>query len=141
MVEANGAVAAVMGDLTTAIDQVSTVISANMERSETAAVGIREAMEVVENVAAISEENAASAERVAETTADVSRQAQEVQDAARALTGIARELEGSTARFKIDRDEDEPASATATPPPALKRPVGVVAPDRPGNGRRDVKAA
>ena len=36
MVEANGAVAAVMGDLTTAIDQVSTVVSANIERSETA---------------------------------------------------------------------------------------------------------
>ena len=140
MVEANGAVAAVMGDLTTAIDQVSTVVSANIERSETAAVGIREAMEVVENVAAISEENAASAERVTETTVEVSRQAQEVQDAAGALTGIARELEGSTARFKIDREEDEPASATAAPA-APKRLVGVAVPDRPGNGRHDVKAA
>jgi methyl-accepting chemotaxis protein len=140
MVEANGAVAAVMGDLTMAIEQVSTVVSTNMERSETAAVGIREALDVVENVAAISEENAASAERVAETTAEVSRQAQGVQDAATALTGIARELEGSTARFKIDRDSDE-QDATPAPPPAVERSAAVKPGDRPVGGQRGVRAA
>ncbi len=138
MVDANQAVASVMDDLTTAIEQVSTVVEANTERSETAAAGIREALEVVENVAAISEENAASAERVAATTVEVSHQAQEVNDAASALTSIARELEGSTARFKIDRDDAEGAEAGtgASQGPAIVAPA-----DPPSRERRHAEAA
>jgi len=107
LIDANQTVAGVMDDLTSAIEQVSTVIAGNMERTEEAATGIREALQVVENVAAISQENAASAERVAESTREVSEQAKEVQHAAAALTTIAGELQGSTARFKIDRDGDQ----------------------------------
>jgi methyl-accepting chemotaxis protein len=107
MAEANQTVANVMGDLTAAIEQVSGVITTNMERSESAAGGIRETLEIVESVAAISQENAASAERVAASTGMVSQQAEEVNEAASALNGIARELEGSTARFKLTRSEGE----------------------------------
>ena len=137
LVGANQAVASVMGDLTTAIDQVSTVVTANMDRSETAAISIREALQVVENVAAISEENAASAERVAATTVEVSQQAQDVNVAASALTGIARELEGSTARFKLQKDED--ASAAAGPRSGARQPV--VAPSADRSAQRRPKAA
>ena len=140
MVDANEAVAGVMGDLTTAIDQVSTVIAGNMEKSDIAAAGIRDAIQVVENVAAISEENAASAERVAATTVEVSKQAQDVQDAATALTGIARELEGSTARFKLERDDDQGA-ANRDVPPAATGPVAVEKVDRTGSDRRRTRAA
>jgi methyl-accepting chemotaxis protein len=114
MVDANHAVASVMGDLTTAIDQVSSVAAGNLERSETAAAAIREAMRVVDNVSAISQENAASAQYVAGTIVELADQAQDVQEAAAALTGIARELEGSTAKFKIDVDRGV-ASAAETP--------------------------
>jgi methyl-accepting chemotaxis protein len=111
-----------------------------MERSEIAAAGIREALEVVESVAAISEENAASSERVAATTVEVSAQAEEVNNAASVLTRIARELEGSTARFKIDRDGDEtavePRTATGAPRPSAIGRVG-----RSGGDHRDVQAA
>ena len=115
MASANQTVADVMVDLTSAIERVSAVVTANMDRSETAAGGIRETLEIVESVASLSEENAASAERVSSSTGLVSQQAQEVNDAATELTAIARELEGATARFKLTRD-DEPAEV------ALRRP-------------------
>jgi methyl-accepting chemotaxis protein len=106
MADANQAVADVMGDLTAAIERVSVVITANIDRSGVAAGSIRETLEMVDSVAALSEENAASAERVASSTGMVSQQAQEVNDAAAELTAIARELEGATARFKLKRDEE-----------------------------------
>ena len=117
MADANQTVATVMVGLTTAIDRVSAVVTANMDRSEQAAASIRETLEIVESVAAISEENAASAERVASSTGLVSRQAQDVNDAAAELTGIARELEGSTARFKLkteDQVDEAPAPGRAS---------------------------
>jgi methyl-accepting chemotaxis protein len=134
MAGANQGVAAVMGDLTAAIELVSSVISANMDRSETAAANIREALEIVESVAALSEENAASAERVASSTGLVSEQAQEVQDAAAELTGIARELEGSTASFKLGWTDEE-----AGKQPARVAPVRARA--KPQEARPATKAA
>ncbi|MGZ6315575.1 MAG: methyl-accepting chemotaxis protein, partial [Candidatus Limnocylindrales bacterium] len=105
MADANRTVSNVMDDLTAAIERVSAVVRANMERSETASASIRETLDIVESVAAISQENAASAERVAASTGMVSQQAQEVNEAASELTDIARELEGSTAHFKLTRSE------------------------------------
>ena len=133
MANAHQTVTDVMGDLTGAIDRVSSVITANIDRSEMAAGGIRETLEIVESVAAISEENAASAERVASSTGMVSRQAQEVTDAAAELTGIALELEGSTARFKLERDDE----AGQVAPPGAIAPQAVPADPR----RRGAKAA
>jgi methyl-accepting chemotaxis protein len=121
MAAANQTVTDVMGGLTSAIGSVSAVATANLERSESAAASIRETLEIVESVAAISEENAASTERVAFSTVQVSRQVQDVNDAATELTGIARELEGSVARFKLRSDEkDEAPAATAAPASAPK---------------------
>jgi methyl-accepting chemotaxis protein len=117
MARANQTVADVMVDLTSAILRVSAVVTANMDRSEMAAGGIRETLEIVESVAALSEENAASAERVSCSTGLVSQQAQEVNGAATELTAIARELEGATARFKLARD-GEPAEVA--PPGAAE---------------------
>jgi methyl-accepting chemotaxis protein len=114
MAEANRTVANVMDDLTAAIERVSAVVRANLDRSEMASASIRETLDIVETVAAISQENAASAERVAASTGMVSQQAQEVNEAASDLTDIARELEGSTAHFKLTWSEvdgeAEPAS-------------------------------
>jgi methyl-accepting chemotaxis protein len=109
MADANQTVAHVMVDLTTAIDRVSTIVTANLDRSQQAAGSIRETLEIVESVAAISEENAASAERIASSTGLVSAQAQDVNNIAAELTGMARELEGSTARFKL-KDHDQVAA-------------------------------
>jgi methyl-accepting chemotaxis protein len=111
MVGANEAVAGVMADLNEAIEAVSSVIVANMERAETAASSIRETLDTVGSVAAISEENAASAERVASSTEEVTQQAQGVHEAAMALTGIARELEGATAMFKVSASDDADAES------------------------------
>jgi methyl-accepting chemotaxis protein len=129
MADANHTVAKVMGDLTAAIERVSAVITANKERSETASASIRETLDIVESVAAISQENAASAERVAASTGMVSQQAEEVNEAASELTGIAHELEGSTARFKLERDErhSEPKPGRS----AVPLPVVVDATPRP----------
>ena len=106
MARANRTVGDVMNDLTRAIERVAAVTTANIERSEMAAANIRETLEIVESVAALSEENAASAERIAASTGMVSQQAGEVNEAAAELTAIARELEGTTARFKITRDDE-----------------------------------
>jgi methyl-accepting chemotaxis protein len=135
MAEANRTVANVMDDLTAAIDRVSVVVKANMERSEMASVSIRETLDIVESVAAISQENAASAERAAASTGMVSQRAEEVNEAASELTGIAHDLESSTARFKLQRDErdgDEAARAGE----ALRIPVVVDASSRPGGRSR-----
>jgi methyl-accepting chemotaxis protein len=135
MAEANRTVANVMDDLTAAIDRVSVVVKANMERSEMASVSIRETLDIVESVAAISQENAASAERAAASTGMVSQRAEEVNEAASELTGIAHDLESSTARFKLQRDErdgDEAAQAGE----ALRIPVVVDASSRPGGRSR-----
>ncbi len=117
MADANQTVVSVMDDLTAAIERVSAVVRANMERSETASASIRETLDIVESVAATSQENAASAERVAASTGMVSQQAQEVNEAASELTDIARELEGATARFKLtrsDRDGEDVGSSMDT---------------------------
>jgi methyl-accepting chemotaxis protein len=130
MADANQTVANVMDDLTAAIERVSAVIRANKERSEMASASIRETLDIVESVAAISQENAASAERVAASTGMVSQQAEEVNEAAAELTGIAHELEGSTARFKLERDErdTEPEPARAAVP--LPMAAGATSPAR-----------
>jgi methyl-accepting chemotaxis protein len=133
MAGANETVAAVMGDLTTAIDRVSAVITANIDRSEMAATNIRETLEIVESVAAISEENAASAERVASSTGLVSQHAQEVHDSATDLTSIARELHGATASFKLS-EADEAEDKPGAPKGDLKAVSG-------GSGQRGKKAA
>jgi methyl-accepting chemotaxis protein len=144
MVEANSMVVGVLDDLTGAIDQVSSVIEGNLEKSEAAASGVREIVATVESVAAISEENAASAERVASSTEEVSEQVQEVNDAAAALTGIAREIEGATARFKINR-EDESAGAGGAVPSRVpgRSSAGRSSPDgaKPVSGQGRPKAA
>jgi methyl-accepting chemotaxis protein len=120
MAAANKIVADVMGPLTTAIERVSAVITANMDKSEKASSGISETLEIVESVAAISEENAASADRVASSTGLVSEQARDVNAAASELTAIAREIEGATARFKLNDDEKD---ADAAPRSATKAPA------------------
>ena len=88
-----------------------------------ASASIRETLDIVETVAAISEENAASAEAVAASTGMVSQQAEEVNEAASELTDIARELEGSTAHFKLtwsDGDWDvAPTSADESRVPGV----------------------
>jgi len=87
-------------------------------------------------VAALSEENAASAERVSCSTGLVSQQAQEVNGAATELTAIARELEGATARFKLARD-GEPAEVAPPARPKSRRRMRVrlADPGRPPDAR------
>jgi methyl-accepting chemotaxis protein len=119
MVAANQTMTQVMTDLTSAIEVVSAVTGDNVTRSEEAAAGIRETLDIAQSVAAISEENAGSAEQVAESAELVNSQSHEVDDAAVGLTGIARELQGSTARFKLERDDASSApGAVPTMPPA-----------------------
>jgi methyl-accepting chemotaxis protein len=101
LVSAHEAVAGVMSSLTDAIEGVATGVSRNIETAQVASASIREALTSVENVASISEENAASAETVAISTSRVTEQTEEVNRAAVALTRFARELEGATAQFKI----------------------------------------
>jgi len=89
-------------------------------------------------VAALSEENAASAERVASSAGEVSQHAQNVNDASAELTGIARELEGVTARFKLVRED---APGTGSPVQPLGEPSATASAAPEPTGRRRTKAA
>ena len=109
---ATRAVTAVMNDFNSAIERVGAVITANVQTTQQAAESVSEVLGTISTVAEISEENAAAAERVALSAGLVSSQAADVDAAAANLTGIARELQGSTARFKLRRDDDQQSNAT-----------------------------
>jgi methyl-accepting chemotaxis protein len=91
-----------MDEVSTSIGIVSLVASKNTETAAAAALNIREVTQLVDNVAAISEENAASAESVTATVQEVAAQTEEINAAAVSLNRFARELEASTAQFTVN---------------------------------------
>jgi methyl-accepting chemotaxis protein len=130
MADANESVAKVVGELSAAIEMVAREVEANIVRSDTASTAIRETLDIVESIAAMSEENAASAEGVAQSANEVLQQAEGVNEAATELTSIAREIQGSTARFNIGEEEA-----------AAEGPVAVQAAGKRTSGRANARAA
>jgi hypothetical protein len=69
------------------------------------------------SIAAISEENSASAEQVSAATEELSAQASEVVTSATSLAGMAQRLDDLLGRFKLDASGAEPpVSMHATTP-------------------------
>ena len=58
-------------------------------------------LEIIESVAALSEENAAATEEISASTEEVSAQVSEMSHSMVMLASIAKELQSSTARFKL----------------------------------------
>jgi methyl-accepting chemotaxis protein len=105
MVQTNQTLTDVMGDLNKSIQQVTTVIQESVRATEEIKTGAKQTMGIVESVAAIVEENAASTEEMSASTQEVAHTAEGVNTSAFALHGLAQELQGAIAQFKIEGDE------------------------------------
>jgi methyl-accepting chemotaxis protein len=98
---ANIAMVNEMKSLNESIDQVSGVIEENFASTQDIDERARDTLQIIESVAALSEENAASTEEISASTEEVSAHANEMSRSAKTLTLIANELQSSTARFKL----------------------------------------
>jgi methyl-accepting chemotaxis protein/ABC-type sugar transport system substrate-binding protein len=90
-----------MGMLNSAIERVSAVIEENYASSQDIDQHARETLEIIESVAALSEENAASTEEISASTEEVSARVSDMRDSAARLAVIANEMQSATARFKL----------------------------------------
>jgi methyl-accepting chemotaxis protein len=89
-------------ELTEVIKSVSKVVEENMASTEMLITSSNEAMQAVENIASISEENGASAEEVSASTEEMSAQVEQVNSSAQSLSEMAHSLEETMRRFTVD---------------------------------------
>ncbi|MCE1252383.1 MAG: hypothetical protein LWX83_02415, partial [Anaerolineae bacterium] len=91
----------VMDALNTSIERVSAVIEENYASTQNIQQNAHETLEIIEQIAALSEENAASTEEISASTEEVSAQVDDMARSVATLVLIAGELQTSTARFKL----------------------------------------
>lgn len=99
--EANATMVGVMESLNTAIERVSAVIEQNSASSAEINKNANDTLEIMESVAAFSEENAASSEEIAASTMEVNEKVTQMSSAVQKLETIASEMQASTANFKL----------------------------------------
>ncbi len=104
MAEANSSVANIMSGLLESIGKITSVIEQNMSATEQLSASVQHTVEMINNVAAISEFNASTINEISEKTIKATKQAQEVGNVATGLSTMANELQAATAQFKIDSD-------------------------------------
>jgi methyl-accepting chemotaxis protein len=100
--QANSGLVQVMDMLNTAIERVSAVIEENYASTQEISQHAHDTLEIIETVAALSEENAAATEEISAATEEVSAQVSEMSQSAAMLAVIANELQASTARFTLN---------------------------------------
>jgi methyl-accepting chemotaxis protein len=91
----------VVGQLNSSIERVSAVIEQNYAATLDMEQHANETLEIIETVAALSQENAASTEEISAATEEVTAQVGEMSHSAGLLAAIANELQSSTVRFKL----------------------------------------
>ncbi len=89
------------GELSSAIEAVSDVVSENFAATQTLTSSSNDVIQVTENIASISEENSASVEEVSASTEEMSSQVQEVKTAAQSLAEMSQSLRQSVNTFSI----------------------------------------
>jgi len=99
--ETNAPMMRVMQVLNQSVEQVTSVINENYAAIKEIENHTSETLEIFESVAALSEENAASAEEISASTEEVASMVQEMRDATSMLAVIAGEMKSATIRFKI----------------------------------------
>jgi len=99
--QANATMLGMMEALNTAIERVSAVIEQNSASSQEISQYAADTLEIMESVAAFSEENAASSEEIAASTMEVNEKVAQMAESAQKLETIAREMQASTANFKL----------------------------------------
>ncbi len=99
--KANAAMVDVMEALNTSIERVSAVIEQNSASSTEISHNAAETLDIMESVAAFSEENAASSEEIAASTMEVNDKVSLMANEVEKLERLAREMQVSTANFKL----------------------------------------
>jgi methyl-accepting chemotaxis protein len=99
------------GELSNAMNTVSSVVEGNTSATERMATGSDEVSQAIENIASVSEENSAAVEEVAASTEEMNAQAKQVTAASSALEEMARGLKDLVAQFKL-ADETMESSDT-----------------------------
>ena len=97
----NSEMVQVMNVLNGSIERVSAVIEENYASTLDIDQHANSTLEIIESVAALSEENAAATEEISASTEEVSAQVSEMSHSMVMLASIAKELQSSTARFKL----------------------------------------
>lgn len=105
MVESAGASSQVLfegaGHVTDSVQQVVAVSTQNAAGAQEMSASMEEVQKSVENIASIAEENAAATEEVSASTEEVTASAREVRNAADNLAELARKLIDAAAGFKV----------------------------------------
>ncbi|MHC1781467.1 MAG: methyl-accepting chemotaxis protein [Anaerolineaceae bacterium] len=99
--QANDEMVRTMGDLNAAIEQVSAVIEENYAVTRDISEHAKETIEIIEMVAAYSEQNSAATQEISTSTEEVSSRVAEMKDSAAMLAEISKELQVSMVRFKL----------------------------------------
>ncbi len=90
-----------VGDLNAAIEQVSAVIEENYAVTRDIGEHTKETIEIIDMVAAYSEQNSAATNEISLSTGEVSAQVSGMKDSAATLADISKELQVSMVRFKV----------------------------------------
>jgi methyl-accepting chemotaxis protein len=99
--QANDEMVRTMGDLNAAIEQVSAVIEENYAVTRDISEHAKATIEIIDMVAAYSEQNSAATQEISTSTEEVSSRVAEMKDSAAMLAEISKELQVSMVRFKL----------------------------------------
>jgi len=101
MAQAESTVAQVMDHLVEAVNQLSAAIQENIAVTQDITTKVADTLQMVNHIAVIGQDNAASMDKIAESSIKMASQAEQVGSAVGELGSIAEDLEASTALFKI----------------------------------------
>jgi methyl-accepting chemotaxis protein len=99
--QANDEMVRTVGDLNAAIEQVSAVIEENYAVTRDISDHAKTTIDIIEMVAAYSEQNSAATQEISISTEEVSAQVAGIKDSAATLAEISKELQVSMVRFKL----------------------------------------
>jgi methyl-accepting chemotaxis protein len=99
--DANANLLGEVNTLNSAIERVSAVIEENYASMQEMTNHANETLQIIESVAALSQENAAATEEISASTDEMINQVEVTNRAVESVMDIAHELQASTARFKL----------------------------------------
>ena len=102
MAEANTTVVTTLSGLLASIERISSVVDQNMSATEELSASIGHTVQMINNIANISRDNAQSVGDVFDKTTEVKKEAEKIGDVATGLALMADELQATTAQFRTE---------------------------------------
>ena len=100
----NSTVAEKMNGLLRSIDQISEVIDQNMSATEELSTGVKQTVEMINNIALLSDFNSATLNDISSKIEKSTNEFKGLNNIAEDLTGMANELQAGIVQFKIDKE-------------------------------------